>query len=101
MVFMKAVFFIDRDKYGGSKSRLYADDLVSRQSITTRDSGSLGKKGDGYYVQIDGDEAAIKKAREILKDSGKELKGKEAEEINSAIEGQESSAADGFGAIFG
>jgi hypothetical protein len=98
---MKAVFFIDREKYGGAKSKLYGDDLVSRQSITARDSASLGKKGDGYYVQIDGDEAAIKKAREILKGAGKELKGKEAGEITDTIEGQESSAADGFGAIFG
>lgn len=98
---MKAVFFTEKDKFGGAKNRLYADDLVSKQSITTRDNSAIGKDKEGYYIQIDGDEEAIKKAREILKESAKELKGKDAEEVTKAIEGQESSAAEGFGAIFG
>jgi hypothetical protein len=98
---MKAVFFIDREKYGGAKSKLYADEVVSRQSITVKESSALGKGSDGYYVQIDGDEKAIAKARELLGTSAKELKDREAEEVSSAIEGQESTAAEGFGAIFG
>jgi hypothetical protein len=98
---MKAVFFVEKLKYGGAKNRLYADEVVSRQSITTRDNSSLGKKDEGYYVLLDGDEEAIKKAREILKGTGKELKGNEEKEIILAIEGQESTAAEGFGAIFG
>jgi hypothetical protein len=98
---MKAVFFIEKEKFGGAKNKLYADELVSKQSITVRDSAAIGKKGEGYYVQIDGDEEALKKAGEILKDAGKELKGQEAEEVTKAIEGQESDAAEGFGAIFG
>ncbi|UCD03377.1 MAG: hypothetical protein JSV63_01955 [Candidatus Aenigmatarchaeota archaeon] len=98
---MKAVFFIQKDKYGGAKNKLYGDELVSRGSITVRDNAAIGKKEEGYYVQIDGDKDALKKARELLKDAGHELKGKDAEEVSAAIEGQESSAAEGFGAIFG
>ncbi len=52
-------------------------------------------------MQIDGDKDALKHAKELLKDAGKEIKGKDAEEVSAAIEGQESSAAEGFGAIFG
>ncbi len=98
---MKAVFFIGKDRYGGAKNRLYADEVVSKQSITVRDNSAIGKDKEGYYVLLDGDGEAIKKAREILKEDAEELKGKNAEDIISAIEGQESSAAEGFGAIFG
>ncbi len=98
---MKAVFFIEKEKFGGAKNKLYADELVSKQSITVRDNAAIGKSDEGYYVQIDGNEEAIRKARELLKDAGKELKGKDAEEVFGAIEGQESTAAEGFGAIFG
>ena len=98
---MRVVFFIGKDKFGGAKNKLYADEVVSKASITVRDNAAIGKKGEGYYVQVEGDDEAIKKARELLKESGKELKGKEAEDVTQAIEGQESSAAEGFGAIFG
>jgi 6-phosphogluconate dehydrogenase (decarboxylating) len=98
---MKAVFFIEKEKFGGAKNKLYADELVSKQSITVKDSGALGKDTDGYYIQIDGDEEAIKKAKELLKELAKEVEGGEADGINNAIDEQESSAADGFGAIFG
>ncbi len=98
---MKAVFFMDKDNYVSSKGKLYADELVSRQSITVRESSSIGKEKEGYYVQIEGDREAIKKARELLKGAAEELKGKDAEEVSGAIEGQESTAAEGFGAIFG
>ncbi len=98
---MKAVFFIGKEKYGGVKNKLYADEVVSRQSITVKESSALGKGSDGYYVQIDGNEKAIEKASELLGNAARKLKGKEEKEIISAIEGQESTAAEGFGAIFG
>ena len=50
---------------------------------------------------IDGEDEAIKKAKELLKGLAKELSGKEAEDVIAAIDEQESSAAEGFGAIFG
>lgn len=98
---MKAIFFAKKDEYGAAKNRLYADDLVSRQSIVTRDNAAIGEKKEGYYILVEGDDKAVAKARELMKEAATELKGKEAEKIESAIESQEESAASGFGAIFG
>jgi 6-phosphogluconate dehydrogenase (decarboxylating) len=98
---MKAVFFIQKEKQGQAKGKVYGDELVSKQTIILRDSSALGMKKDGYYLMIDGEDDAVKKAKEILKDSAKELTGPEAEEVIAAIDKQESSAAEGFGAIFG
>jgi hypothetical protein len=98
---MKAVFFVKKENYGSAKNKVYMDELVSRQSITVRDNAAIGMKKEGYYLLIDGGEAAVKKARELLKGLAEELKGGDAEKVTSAIDGQESSAAEGFGAIFG
>ncbi len=98
---MKVVFFASKENYGSAKNKLYMDDLVSRQSITVRDNSAIGMGKEGYYILIDGDEKAIGKARKILKELADELKGGDAEKVVSSIEGQESDAAEGFGAIFG
>jgi hypothetical protein len=98
---MKAVFFVGGDKYAEAKNKVYADDLVARQSIVIKDCSSLGVKKEGYYIQIDGDEHALKHAEKLLHGTAEMLKGKDAEKVNATIEEQESSAAEGFGAIFG
>src|SRR5207253_958170 len=58
---------------------LTADDVVSRQSVTVRDAKSLGLKGDSRYVVVEGSEAAVARATELLKGIPP-LKGAEAEE---------------------
>lgn len=98
---MKAVFFIPSENYSKAKNLVYADDLISRQSINFRESKALGLKKDGYYLEIDGSEEAVKKLSEILKDIGKEVDKKEKEEVLKKISEQEESAAQGFGSIFG
>ena len=98
---MKAVFFAGKDNYGQAKNKVYSDELVSKQSITVRDNAAIGMKKEGYYILIEGEEEAIKHAKEILKGLADELSGKDEEDVLSAIEQQESSAAEGFGAIFG
>ena len=98
---MKAVFFIPSEKYSKAKNLVYGDDLLSRQSINFRESKALGMKKEGYYLEIDGSEEAIKKLAEILKDLGKEVDKKEREEVLKKISEQEESAAQGFGSIFG
>ena len=45
---------------------LTADDVVSRQSVTVRDAKSLGLKGDSRYVVVEGSEAAVARATELL-----------------------------------
>ena len=77
------------------------DDLVSRQSILTRDSSSLGVDGDVSYLKIEGSKDGIKRAEELAKEQKfKKLNKKKAEEINKKIEEQEDSAASGMGMIF-
>ncbi|MCD6541905.1 MAG: hypothetical protein J7K38_01095 [Thermoplasmata archaeon] len=78
------------------------DDLVSRQSITTRDASSLDIDKDVVYVKIEGSEEGIKRAEELFKEfSAKKLDEKEAEEINKKMEAQDESAALGLGNVFG
>lgn len=77
------------------------DDLVSRQSIWTRDAKSLGKEGDNIFLKIEGSEEAIKKAEEILKGKAKKLEGKEMEEVNIKFVEDEEKASEGMGFIFG
>ena len=77
------------------------DDLVSRQSITTRDASSLDIKGDVTFLKIEGSDSAIKKAVEMAKEmSFKKLDKKKAKVINEKIESQDDSAASGMGMIF-
>ena len=78
------------------------DDMVSRQSITTRDASSLDIDKDVVYVKIEGSEEGIKRAEELFKEfSAKKLDEKEAEEINKKMEAQDESAALGLGNVFG
>ena len=96
-----AVFEIEKSKKKALNAVL-ADDIISRQSIAIRDASSVGVKKDVEYVLIEGDEAAIKKAEELLaKDGCKKEPDKEAEKIYKSIKDQENSAAEGVGFIFG
>ena len=97
---MDAVFRIPKEKYAGIRNAVMSNDLLSRQSLTFRDSTALGVKEEGYYLLIEGPEEAIEEARKVLKEAT-ELKGGEADEIRKKIKSQEESAAAGFGSIFG
>jgi hypothetical protein len=99
---MKAVFFVEKEKYMAAKNSLEGDDQVSRLSIVFRDNQSLGLEKEGYYLELDGREELIAKAKELLKDSeAREVTGEELKKVEDAIESQESKAEEGFGAIFG
>ena len=77
------------------------DDLVSRQSILTRDSSSLDIKEDSFYVKIEGSKEGLKRAEELAKElEFNKVDEKKAKEINKKIEEQENSAASGIGMIF-
>lgn len=97
---MEVLFFIPKEKYATTKAKVFEDDLVSRQSIQFRDNKSLGLSKEGYYLELKGSKEAIKKARDLLKGSGKELEGKEKTKILKIIKNQETNAMQGFGAIF-
>ena len=98
---MTYVIFEVKSENIGNINKLIKDDLVSRQSILTRDSSSLNVKGDASYVKVEGSPEGIKRAEELAKEFDmKKLDDKKAKEINEKIESQEDSAASGMGMIF-
>jgi hypothetical protein len=98
---MAYVIFEVKTEDVGKINTLLKDDIVSRQSILTRDANSLGVDKDVSFVKIEGSEEGLKKAEEIAKELGfDKLDAKEAEELNKKIEEQEDSAASGMGMIF-
>ena len=98
---MTYVIFEVKSENVGEIDKMIKDDLVSRQSILTRDSSSLDIKEDVFYVKIEGSEEGLKKAKELAKElEFKKLDKKKAEKINKKIEEQEDSAASGMGMIF-
>lgn len=76
------------------------DDLVSRQSIVTRDAAALDMKSELHLVVIEGSEQGVAKAREIFKEVGEPLPDKEALEVLQKIKEQEEKASVGVGMIF-
>ena len=99
---MTYVIFEVKTEEVGKINQMLKDDLVSRQSILTRDASSLSIDKDVSYVKIEGSKEGLKKAGEIAKDlKFKKLSKKKAGEVNKKIEEQEDSAADGMGMIFG
>jgi hypothetical protein len=85
----------------GKINKLIKDDLVSRQSILTRDSNSLNMDGEFSYVKIEGSKEGVKRAEELAKELElKKIDEKKAKKINEKIEEQEDSAATGMGMIF-
>ncbi len=99
---MTYVIFEVKAEDVGKINQMLKDDLVSRQSILTRDASSLSIDKDVSYVKIEGSKEGLKKAGEIAKDlKFKKLSKKKSGEVNKKIEEQEDSAADGMGMIFG
>ena len=98
---MTYVIFEVESENVGKINKLMKDDLVSRQSILTRDSNSLNMKGDFSYVKIEGSEDGVKRAEKLAKELDlKKIDKKKAKKINEKIEEQEDSAASGMGMIF-
>lgn len=98
---MVYVIFEIKSEDAGKINNVIKEDIVSRQSILTRDSSSLGIKGEALYLKIEGSIEGIKKAEELSKEQGfKKLNKKKAEDVNNKIAEQEDSAASGMGMIF-
>ena len=94
------IFEVKRENMG-KINQMLKDDLVSRQSILTRDSSSLGMDGDVSFLKIEGSEEGLKRAKDLAKElEFTKLNKKKAEKINEKIMEQEESAADGMGMIF-
>ena len=98
---MTYIIFKAKSDETGKIDKIIKDDLVSRQSILTRDSSSLNVKGQFSYLKIEGSDEGLKKAQELAKELGlKKLDKKKAKAIDDKIKEQEDSAATGMGMIF-
>ena len=93
------VFNVPKEKKG-EINKGTSDDLIGRQSISTRDAKALGMEGDIVFLMIEGSDEAVDKARTILSDAGIQAAANSAE-IHEKIKKEEESAADGMGMIFG
>jgi len=100
---MKALFFIKENK-DKVECLIKQDDLINRQSIIIRSADSLDindKFKNGYFLLIDGNDEAIKKADKLLKDLSERVVNKNEERIISKIKEEEEKAIEGFGGILG
>ncbi len=77
------------------------DDLISRQSITTRDAGALKLDKEVQLVLIEGEDSALAHAKELFKEVGTVEEGQTAEDIYTKFKQDEEGAAAGVGFIFG
>jgi hypothetical protein len=80
---------------------LLQDDIVSRQSVTTRDAKSLGLPGTDRYVIVEGTDTAVARAVDLVKGTAEPLGGAEAEKVYRRFRSQDDEAATGMGLIFG
>ncbi|MBI4393129.1 MAG: hypothetical protein HY556_04925 [Euryarchaeota archaeon] len=93
-----AVFEIGKPDIDKLKAVL-ADDTVSRQSIVEREAKAMGFTEDTTLVLIEGSDAGIKHAEELILKFGR--KHPKADEIRQKIKDEEDDAATGVGFIFG
>jgi hypothetical protein len=98
----QTVFKIDRSK-AQQIPEVTSDEIVSRLSITTRDSSALGMDDDCVYVLVSGQEEGVDRARELFESKmiGRALPDQQAEKVSDAIAKEEDTAAEGMGNLFG
>jgi len=96
---MREVFLVAGDKRQKAEDVLKKDDVVGRQSIIIRMCSSLGFKDDGFFIIIDGNEEAVKKATELLGEFVVKFNEKDA--VLKKYDELEDKAMHGFGSIFG
>jgi len=100
--FMAYIIFEVKTEDAAKINQLMKDDLVSRQSLLTRDGPSIGVDSDNLFVKIEGSEDGLKRAEELGTEMGfSKLEESKAAEVDQKIKEQEESAADGMGMIFG
>jgi len=95
-----AIFSVDNEKRNKIKE-VISDDLISRQSITTRDAKAIKIEKEVQFVLIEGEDSALDRAKELFKDIGTLEEGQAAEDIYAKFKADEEGAAAGVGFLFG
>ena len=94
----KVVFLVSNENKGKAEQALKQDDEINRGSISVRQCGSLDIDEDGYFIIVDLNEDALKKAKNLLKDLATVYEKKD--DVLKKIEDEEE-ALGGFGNILG
>lgn len=96
---MREVWLVSSANRPKAEEALKKDDLVGRQSIFVRSAGTLGMDEDGFFIIIDGSDAAISKAGELLKGIAEKY-GKKPQ-VMEKFDEIENSTSESFGFIMG
>ena len=96
---VKEVFLVSSENKNKAEDILRQDDLVGRQSITVRSAPYLDIDEEGYFIVVDGNEAAISRAHELLDQLAKRYEHKD--KVVAKVKEQEDAAIEGFGNILG
>lgn len=72
--------------------RVLKDDIVSRQSIATREARSLGAPGEGTIVLIEGHDKALRRAEELLKGVGESSRARKPRRFTSFFAGRQTTS---------
>lgn len=87
----------------GRLNEVFADDVVSRQSITTRDADTLGIRDNCVFVLIEGSDVGVKRATEVFATLkvGEPANSHTTDLVRQKIKDEEDAAAGGMGMVFG
>lgn len=96
---MQEVFLVKAENKIKAEDIVKKDDIVNRGSISVKQPSSLDIKEDGFFLIIDAQPEAIKRAEELLKGMAEKYKNKEI--VLKKIEEEEDKAIEGFGNILG
>ena len=97
---MFVIFSVPPEKRSKA-DEILRDDIISRQSIVMRDCSALGLKDLGFIIMIEGEEGAVKRAKDMFKEVGKVLEGTQAVDIYDRFRKESEDVASGVGLIFG
>src|SRR3989338_4319448 len=96
--FMREVWLVSGTNRIKAEDAVKQDDIVSRQSAKIKDA-SMYSTEKGFFIIIEGNEASVHRAGELLKEFGEKYKDKEKLLHQLDIEEEEANA--GFGFIVG
>jgi DNA-binding cell septation regulator SpoVG len=94
------VYLISGEDLEKVRQTLFSDEITSRANIVFKDAKLLTGK-EGYYIRVIGTEEQLKRIKEIIGESAKEIEAKEVEEVLKKLQEEDESALAGFGSIFG
>ena len=94
----KIVFLVSNENKAKAEQILKQDNEINRGSINIRQCGSLDIDEDGYFIIVDANDEALKKAKKLLKELVTVYEKKE--DVLEKLE-KEEEALGGFGNILG